>query len=42
MYVYKQKESLIERGIEIVAYSLLNLEELEYIKHQEAEAVFDV
>ena len=40
--IRKQKESLMERGIEIVTQGLSNLEELEQVERQESEAAFDV
>ena len=40
--VRKQKESLVERGVEMVARGLSNLEELEQAERQESEAALDV
>ena len=40
--IRKQKESLMERGIEIVTQGLSNLEELEQAERRESEATLNV
>lgn len=40
--VRKQKEFLVEKGVEMVSRGLANLEELEQIERRESEAALDV